>query len=246
MCPVTGDQPELAVVDDRSGDLIVAVAGMNRSPVSDQGLVDLPAVRQPVGHARRGLVEHEEVELRSQLLVVALLRLANEVKVGLELGLIRKSIHINSLKRITLLVASPVSAGRGFDLERRGHQLLRVGNVRAPAEVHEIIARPVDGQLLILRQVLDELGLELLAGKKLQRLRAGQFLAGPVLFPLDDLMHLVLDDLVIILCDGARKHEIIVKSVRDLRADGVLHVLLAEDLDYGLCQHMSQRMSVNC
>ncbi len=246
MRPVAGDQPELPVVDDRRGDLIVAVAGMDRSPVGDQSLVDLPAVRQPVGHARRGLVEHEEVELRAELLVVALLGLADEVEVGLELGLIRKCIHINSLQRIALLVASPVSAGRGFDLEGRRHELLRVGDVRAAAEVHEIVAGPVDRQLLVLRQVLDELGLELLAFEELERFRAGQLFHGPVLFPLDDLMHLVLDHLVVVLGDRARKHEVIVETVRDLRADCVLHVLFAEDLDHGLCQHMGQRVSVDC
>ena len=246
MCPVAGDQPELPVVDDRRGDLIVTVARMNRSPVGDQGLVDLPAVRQPVGHARCGLVEHEEVELRSQLLVVALLGLADEVEMSLELGLIRKCIHINSLQGITLLVASPVSAGCGFDLECGGHELLGVGDVRAAAEIHEVVAGPVDRDLLIFRQILDELRLELLVLEELQRLGTGQLLAGPVFLPLDNLMHLVLDDLVVILGDRARKHEIVVKTVRDLRADGVLHIFLAEDLDHCLCQHMGQRMSVDC
>ena len=123
MCPVAGNEPELSVVDDRSGNLIISVARMDRSPVSDESLVDFPAVRQPVRHARRCLIEHEEIQFRTQLLVVALHSLAYQIEVCFQLLLVRKCVEINSLQRIAAAVSSPVSTGSGFDLVSRLHQL---------------------------------------------------------------------------------------------------------------------------
>ena len=168
MRPVTGNEPEFSVVDDRCGNLKVSVAGMDASPVGDQGLIDFPSVRQPVGHARSRLIEHKEIQLRTELLVVALHGLANQVKMCLELGFIRKCIHVDPLQGIAVRIPSPVSAGGGFHLEGSREELPGVRDMRSAAEIHEILARVIDRDWLIFRKILDQLFLELLIRKELE------------------------------------------------------------------------------
>ena len=159
--------------------------------------------------------------------------------------LILEGVHINPLQLFPVLVAPPVGAGYGADLEGGVHQLLGVADMGPAAQVHEVAARAVYGDLLVLRKILNQLGLELLVREQRQRVRPAQLLAGPVLPPLDDLPHLVLDGLVVFRGDPFRQQEIVVEAVGDLRPDGILHVFPAEDFDYGLGQDMRQAVAVN-
>ena len=246
MPPVSARLPDLLVVDDRRGDLCVAVQLVDASPVLQQGVEELPAARQPVGHARSGGIEHHQVELRTELLVVALHRLLDKGKMRLEVRLVGERIDIDPLQLLPVLIASPVGAGDGFDLEGGAQQILGVFDMRPAAQVHEVVAGPVNGQQLVLGQILDELDLEFLAGKELQGVFPGDLFPRPDLFSLEDLVHLILNGLIIVLGDGARKDEVIVKTVRDLRSDRVLNLILSEDLDHGLRQHMGEGMTVTC
>ena len=74
---------------------------------------------------------------------------------------------------------------------------------------------------------------------------AGNLLARPGFLALEDLAHLVFDGGVVVLADVVIQLEVVVKAVVHLRADSILHVL-APKLDHGLCQHVGQRMSVDC
>ena len=124
MCPVTGNEPETLVVYERRCDLGVTMAALYLTAVLKQCLVHLPSTWQPVWHTWRSLVEHEELELRTDLLVVTLTRLLDHLYVLLQLILRRECIHIDTLHVVTLLVASPVCCGTAVNLVSRAHQLL--------------------------------------------------------------------------------------------------------------------------
>ena len=87
-------------------------------------LIEDPSPREPVSHARSSLTEHEQVKLRSDLLVVSFLCFLEPCKVSLELVLGRESEKIYSLQLIPLLIASPVSARDILDLECCAEELL--------------------------------------------------------------------------------------------------------------------------
>ena len=124
MCPVTGNEPETLVVYERRCDLGVAMAALYLTAVLKQCLVHLPSTWQPVWHTWSSLVEHEELKLRTDLLVVTLTRLLDHLYVLLQLILRRECIHIDTLHVVTLLVASPVCCGTAVNLISRAHQLL--------------------------------------------------------------------------------------------------------------------------
>ena len=85
VCPVTGDEPELLVVDKRCGDLRIAVCALELSGVLHEFLVKDPAPREPVSHTRSCLTEHKEIKSSTDLLVVSLLSFLKPCKVCLEL-----------------------------------------------------------------------------------------------------------------------------------------------------------------
>ena len=84
-----------------------------------------------------------------------------------QLILAGEGVYIDPLQGITVLIAPPVSAGRGLDLESGGKELFAVVDVGAAAKVYEIIAGPVNGYGLILGQFLNQLCLEFLVFEKL-------------------------------------------------------------------------------
>ncbi len=243
--PVAGDQPELAVVDDRGGDLLIAVSVVDVAPEADQSPVELPSSGQPVGHAGSCLVEHEQIQFGTQLLVVSFHGFADHVQMSLELVLVREYIDIDPLQRVSVLVASPVCAGVGLDLKGGLEQVFGIVHVRASAQVHEVFACIVNGDQLVVWQIVDQLCLEFLVSEHFQGLGSGDFFPCPVFLSLQDLPHLVLDGRVVLLGDGPGKHKIIIHAVCDLGTDGILDISLAEDLDDGLGQDMGHGMPVD-
>ena len=124
VCPVAGNEPETLVIYERSCDLGVAMTTLYFTAVLKQCLVHLPSTWQPVWHTRSGLVEHEELELCTDLLVVTLTCLLDHLYVLLQLILRRECIHIDTLHVVTLLITSPVRCGTAVNLVSRAHQLL--------------------------------------------------------------------------------------------------------------------------
>ena len=82
------------------------------------------------------LVDREEVELAAEPAVVAPLGLLQPRQVGVELLLRRPGRAVDALQHRPLLVAAPVGAGDGEQLE--GADLARAGDVRAAAEIEEL------------------------------------------------------------------------------------------------------------
>ena len=83
--------------------------------------------------------EVEEVELRAEPAVVALLRLLEALEVQVEIGLRVEGRPVDPRQLRVLLVAAPVRAGEAGQLERLDR--LRVLEVRAAAEVGEVALR---------------------------------------------------------------------------------------------------------
>ena len=144
---------------------------------------------------------------------------------------------VDSGEHLVLLGASPVGAGPGHEFEALAH-LLRVYKVRSRAQVGEI-ALAEEGNLLVLRQILDELHLVglLLLLHEFDGLPAGKNEPLHGITFLDNLLHLGLDLRKICLGDEllAEVH-IVVEAVVDGRADGQLRIGV-QGLD-GLGHHM--------
>ena len=87
VCPVTGDEPELLIVDKRCGDLRVAVCALDLTRILHEFLIEDPSPGEPVSHTGSCLTEHKEVKGRTDLLVVSLLSFLKPCKVSLELVL---------------------------------------------------------------------------------------------------------------------------------------------------------------
>ena len=88
----------------------------------------------------RFLLDVEEIELRAELAVVALLRLLEHLQVRVLLLLLRPGGAVDALEHLVLRVAAPVGAGDLHELEDL--QLAGRRHVRPAAEVDEV-ALPV-------------------------------------------------------------------------------------------------------
>ena len=242
---MSGDEPELLGVDDRSGNFFIALSGLQITGEGQQCLVELGSAGQPVGHAGGCLIEHEQIQGSADLFVVSLLGFLHPGEMGLELGLIREGVDIDALERIALLVAAPVGTGDRLDFESGGEQFSGIAHVRSAAQVDIVIARIVQGEQFVFRQILNQFGLELLILEQFKRFGTADFHAAPVFLALEDFLHLGFDFREIFGCHRARQNEVIVQTVCDLRADGILHVLFAEHLNDGLGQNMGQGMTVH-
>ena len=97
MCPVSGNQPQLFVVDKRRGNLCIAVSLLYFSGILEKCLIHFPSSRKPVRHPRCSFVKHKEVEFFSELLMISLLCLFQPLQVLLQGILIREDKEIDSL-----------------------------------------------------------------------------------------------------------------------------------------------------
>ena len=243
--PVSGSLPESGIAQYGSGNFLITVLLVNASPEIQKSVKQFPSSGKPVGHARRSLVEHKQLLLRSDLLVISLGRFLQKFLKFFQLGFVRKRIDINSLQLISLLVSSPVSTGHGANLKGSIHQFLGIVHMRSAAKIHVIITRVVDGDRFVLRKILDQLCFEFLSPEQLQRLLTGNFLSCPGLAAFDDLMHFILNHLKIIRGKRSGKDKIIIQTVLNLRSDGILHLIFSENLNNRLCQDMGKGMTVN-
>jgi hypothetical protein len=191
---VAGDVPEVLVRDVRRVDhLIAALEGLGAQPVLHDE-PHAPALRVPEDEARAGeLLDGEQAERGAQLAMIAFLGFLQHLEVLLELVLGGPGRAVDALEHRVLLVAAPVGAGHGQELEVA--DLLGARRMAAAAQVGEGRVRVVR-ELLVL-ELLEELELVLLAAALpiLLGLLVGDFLALELVVALDDLEHLALDRL---------------------------------------------------
>ena len=90
--PVAGPLPQLAVQDDGSGDLHIAVLLVDLPPVVQQGVLQDHALGQEEGEAGALVPQHEQSQFLAQLPVVPLLGLLDPLEVGVQLLLLREAM----------------------------------------------------------------------------------------------------------------------------------------------------------
>ena len=98
----------------------------------------------------------EEIQLLAELAVIALLRFFELVQVLVEFLLCEPRGAVDALQLLVLLVAFPVGAGDGQQLER--FDLRSVRDVRTAAEIDEMRAESVFGKDIV-GPLFDELDL---------------------------------------------------------------------------------------
>ncbi len=104
-----------------------------------QGVHHLGALRMPEHHARRMVFDVVEVHFLTDLAVVALLGLFQELQVSLETFLVGKASAVHAGQLVAVLVAMPVSTRHGEHLEIL--ELTGTRHVGTGAQVFKVLAR---------------------------------------------------------------------------------------------------------
>ena len=142
------------------------------------------------------------------------------LEIGVQIGLGVEGGAVDPRQLLVVLVAAPVRAGQGRELDRLDR--LRILEVRAAAEIGEPSLR-IERDLAL--GGVDELhlvGLVLLE-EALLRLGRGDLLALPRAALLELAQDLGLDPLEVLLADRLRELEVVVEAVLDRRPDRNLH-----------------------
>ena len=215
--------PHVRVVDVRGDDLLVAALVQIAAQPLLQRADDARALGkvQRQAHAGHGL-HHVDAQLAAKLAMVALLGLLQVVQVLLQLLLVEERRAVDAGEHLVVRVALPVGAGHLGELV--GAELAGVGHVRPAAQIGEV-AELVDGDGLVLGQLVYELELERLIGEDLPRLVAGDLATGDGGGRLGDLGHARLDGGEVVRRDGRPlgQLDVVVEAVLDGRADAELH-----------------------
>ena len=164
-------------------------------------------------------LDAEEVELLAELAVVALLGLFELVEVVVEVLGGEEGGAVDALQLLVVLVALPVGAGDGEQLE--GLDLRGVGDVRAAAEVDEVGSEGVLGEDVV-GLLFDELALHPRIGVFLEAFGFGGEDAFVGESARLDLPHLLLDLLEVVGSERGGAVEVVIEAVLDGRADAEL------------------------
>ena len=216
--PVAGSLPEAARQHHRPAHFLIAAVAIDLAHVLLDLLPQRPALGVPEDHSRRVLLHVEQVELRAELAVVALLGLLEHLQVGVLVFLLRPCGAVDPLQHFVLRVAAPVRAGDAHQLEHL--ELAGRRHMRAAAQVGEI-ALCVQRDLVVRRNRSDDfrlVGLALVA-EEFHGLVARHFLALHRQVALRDLGHARLDRGEILGCERPAEREVVVEAVFDHRPD---------------------------
>ena len=118
LLPVPRGDPELLVVDLRRAHLDVAALAVLATAQILEHVPDHHPLGVPERRARRDVGEVEQVELRPEPAVVALLRLLEPLEVRVEVALPEERRAVDPGQLGVVLVAAPVGAGETGQLER--------------------------------------------------------------------------------------------------------------------------------
>ena len=182
----------------------------------------------------------EQTHLTPQAVVVSVLDICQERETLLQVCLLGVGSAVDTCQHLVMLIASPVSTGARGELECLDG--LGAHQVRSSTKLDEI-ALLVEGDGLILRQVLDHLDLIRLLPALHQRdsLFSGESVVFQFVPLLDDLLHFLLD-LVQVLSVQWTQIEIVVETVLDGRSDGQLG--LWEQVLHRLRQHVGAGVAI--
>ena len=172
--------------------------------------------------------------------MIARLRLFDAFEVRGEIVLVRPGGAVDALQHGVALVAAPVRAGDGGQLERA--EAAGGRDVRPAAEI-EPFALAIDRERLVAGDAFDDLDLVLLAElvEGLDRLVAAQLFAAHRQIAFDDLGHLLFDAAKIFVGERAVGAEVVEEAVLDDRSDGDLRA--GEELLHRHGHEMSGRVA---
>ena len=178
------------------GEFTSTIAGvlLAAADVVLQRLEQRPAFRMPEHRAGRLFLEMEQVHLAAEPAMVALLGFLDLLQIGVELLLLGEGGAVDAGEHRVVGIAAPIGAGHLHQLEGVA-DLAGRGHVRAAAEI-EPVALLVDLDLLVCRNGVDQLDLEILAlvAEHFLGLLARPDFLGEGFVARDDLLHLLFDD----------------------------------------------------
>ncbi len=234
--PVAGAFPQRAVHQLRGLDLLVACRVQTAAHVGLGREVKLPALGVPEHAADRLFLEVEQVHLLADAAVVAAFRLLQHMEVGVEFLLVAPRGAVDARQHGVAVIAAPIRAGDLHQLERRT-DIGGGAHVRAAAQI-DPVALAVERDGLVARQVLDDLGLVLLALvlEEPDRVVAVDHLAGEFFAARHDLAHLRLDRTEILRRERLVAGEVVIEPVIYRRPDG--HLGAGIQLLHRLGQHV--------
>src|SRR5262245_61981097 len=176
----------------------------------------------PEHRARRFLLEVEQVHLAAEPAMIAFFRFLDLLEIGVEFLLLGESRAGDAGQHLAVGIAAPIRARHLHQLEGVA-DLAGRGHVRPAAEI-EPVALAIDLDLLICRNGIDQLDLELLAhvAEHALGLLARPDFLGEGFVARDDLAHLLLDDRQVIERERLVAEEVVIEAVLDHRADGDL------------------------
>ena len=200
----------------RGLDLAIAGAVDGAAHIALQLAPDAIALGVPEHAAMRLGLQMEQVHLAAQLAVVALGGLLQPDQMRIQLLFVQPAGAVNPAQHRVILIAAPIGARHAGQLERGGVQLAGRGQMRPLAHIQPVIARPIDGQFLVLGQFGGPLGLETLALllPTADQLRPAPHLAAQRLVGGDNLAHFRLNRWQIFIGERAiLGREIIVETI---------------------------------
>ena len=227
--PVAGLPPQPLADHDRRRHLEVAPPSLELAHRVLEQAPQLLALRVPERGARADVVEAEQVELDAELAMVALLRLVAPPQEGIERRLVLPDRAVDPLEHRPLLVAAPVRAGDGQELERP--DLARRGDVRPAAQVAErpVLVEadrraPLPRRRRLRGEVVEDLHLVALALALHDRAAIVErdLLAHERVVRRDALAHPRFDRGEVVRRQVLRQLEVVVEAVRDGRPDAEL------------------------
>ncbi len=183
------------------------------------------------------LLDRVQVELLAQDAVVTPLRLREPLQVALELGLPSEGRPVDALQHLALLVAPPVGPGGVQQLEML--DLPGPVHVGPAAEVEERPV-PVDGDDLVVVELLEPLELERVVAEELPCLLLVDAAALEGLIGGHDLRHLGLEGLEVLGRERLVDLEVVVEAVVDGGAEPDPGA--RADLAHGGGQHVGGRV----
>ena len=220
--PVPRLLPQPLVDEHRRGDLLVA-ARVQRLPGEPFELADEDhPLRQPERRPGGDVEEVEEVELATELAVVALLCLLEAPEMAVELLRRQPRGAVDALEHRVPLVAAPVRTRRRQELE--GRDVAGRGHVGAAAEILKL-ALPVERDEVGV-DPLEDLHLEGLAAlaEEADRLGSRQLASHEGQVGPDELAHQGFDLREVLGGEGIGLGEVVVEAVLDGGPDRELHV----------------------
>ena len=173
-------------------------------------------MRCPERRARRDWEELEEIQLAAQPPVVATLRLLQAVQVLVQLGPRLEGGAVDALEHLPSVVASPVGAGRGQELEVL--EAPRARDVRPLAQVEER-AVLIDRDHLGVVELLQALELERIVGEETARLLLADAATPERHVRRGNLRHLGLERRQVVGREGRLDVEVVVEALLDGRPE---------------------------